>query len=58
MLSDLSWGHTGAHFRLEGGERSESGAGDCIGRGPPGDSVFKTQSSQRCKYAVIVVRKA
>ena len=43
---------------IEGGERHELGAGDCLELGPPSDCVFKNESPRTCKYAVVLVRQA
>jgi transcriptional regulator with XRE-family HTH domain len=54
----LIWVLDGKLVFIEGGERHELSAGDCLELGPPSDCAFKNESSRTCKYAVVVVRKA
>lgn len=53
----LIWVLDGDLVFIEGGERHELGAGDCLELGPPGDCVFKNESARPCRYAVIVFQK-
>ncbi|CAB3749726.1 helix-turn-helix domain-containing protein [Paraburkholderia humisilvae] len=57
QAQQLIWVLDGNLVFIEGGERHELSTGDCLELGPPGDCVFKNESSRTCKYAVIVVRK-
>ncbi|WP_028223108.1 helix-turn-helix domain-containing protein [Paraburkholderia oxyphila] len=54
----LIWVLAGDLVFIEGGERHELGAGDCLELGPPSDCVFKNESQRTCRYAVIVFQKA
>ncbi|MEM5338156.1 helix-turn-helix domain-containing protein [Paraburkholderia azotifigens] len=54
----LIWVLDGELVFIEGGERHELGAGDCLELGPPNDCIFKNESARTCKYAVVLVRKA
>jgi transcriptional regulator with XRE-family HTH domain len=53
----LIWVLDGALVFIEGGERHELSAGDCLELGPPSDCVFRNESSSTCKYAVVIARK-
>jgi transcriptional regulator with XRE-family HTH domain len=57
-MQQLIWVLDGALVFVEGGERHELGAGDCLELGAPSDCIFKNEGSCACKYAVIVSRKA
>ncbi|MFD1560916.1 helix-turn-helix domain-containing protein [Paraburkholderia silviterrae] len=54
----LIWVLAGDLVFIEGGERHELGAGDCLELGPPSDCVFKNESKRMCRYAVVVFQKA
>jgi transcriptional regulator with XRE-family HTH domain len=41
---------------LEGGERHELGAGDCLGFGPPGETTLANESAAPCAYLVVLAR--
>lgn len=52
----LIWVLRGELVFLEGGVRHEMTEGDCLELGPPNDCTFKNESSESCRYAVIVLR--
>ncbi|MDR3097714.1 MAG: XRE family transcriptional regulator [Paraburkholderia sp.] len=51
------WVLAGDLVFIEGSERHELGAGDCLELGPPADCVFKNESARTCRYAVVVLQK-
>jgi transcriptional regulator with XRE-family HTH domain len=54
----LIWVLDGSLVFIEGRERHELNAGDCLELGTPSDCVFRNESSSTCKYAVIIARKS
>nr|WP_207625902.1 helix-turn-helix domain-containing protein [Burkholderia gladioli] len=56
-MRQLIWVLDGTLVFVEGGERHELQAGDCLEIGPPADCEFRNDSAANCKYAVIVLRK-
>jgi transcriptional regulator with XRE-family HTH domain len=47
---------TGELVILEGGERHELHAGDCLGFGPPGEATLANESAASCTYFVVLAR--
>jgi transcriptional regulator with XRE-family HTH domain len=56
-VQQLIWVLDGTLVFVEGGERHELHAGDCLEIGPPADCTFRNDSAANCKYAVVLVRK-
>ncbi|MGQ8707160.1 helix-turn-helix domain-containing protein [Serratia sp. TSA_198.1] len=54
----LIWLLSGELVFLEGENRHEMAAGDCLELGPPTDCVFKNESGEPCIYLVVVMSKA
>ncbi|ANJ99453.1 helix-turn-helix domain-containing protein [Serratia plymuthica] len=54
----LIWLLSGELVFLEGENRHEMAAGDCLELGPPADCVFKNESDEPCIYLVVVMSKA
>jgi transcriptional regulator with XRE-family HTH domain len=50
------WVQSGALLILEGGERYELSAGDCLGFGPPCDVTFANEAAAPCTYVVVLAR--
>jgi transcriptional regulator with XRE-family HTH domain len=50
------WLLSGSLVITEGGERHELGAGDCLGFGPPADTVFANETNTPCVYIVALAR--
>lgn len=50
------WVLDGEMVITEGGQRHELKSGDCLGFGPPADTVFANESSRACAYAVVLAR--
>ena len=50
------WVLSGALVIIEGGERHELGAGDCLGFGPPAEVTFANETSAPCTYVVALAR--
>jgi transcriptional regulator with XRE-family HTH domain len=55
-IRQVVWVLLGNLVITEGDERSELGPGDCLGFGPPRDSVFANESSSTCVYLVAISR--
>jgi len=52
----LIWVLEGALVFIEGSERHDMRAGDCLELGPPSDCRFQNLSDSPCRYAVMVLR--
>ena len=50
------WVLSGALVLIDGGERHELRAGDCLGFGPPSEVTFANESSAPCTYVVALAR--
>lgn len=50
------WVLAGRLVIMEGGERHDLGAGDCLGFGPPSDVTFANEGGENCTYAVVLAR--
>jgi transcriptional regulator with XRE-family HTH domain len=50
------WLLSGSLVITEGGERFELAAGDCLGFGPPVDTVFANETNGPCVYVVALAR--
>jgi transcriptional regulator with XRE-family HTH domain len=54
----LVWVLAGELVFIEGGVRHEMREGDCLELGPPNDCIFRNETAEPCRYAVIVLREA
>ena len=50
------WVLSGALVLIDGGERHELRAGDCLGFGPPAEVTFANESNAPCTYVVALAR--
>jgi len=50
------WVQAGDLVILEGGERHELGAGDCLGFGPPSEVTLANETGAVCVYLVVLAR--
>jgi len=50
------WVQAGELVILEGGERHELGAGDCLGFGPPSEVTLANETAKPCTYLVVLAR--
>ncbi len=50
------WVLSGALVLIDGGERHELRAGDCLGFGPPAEVTFANESAAPCTYVVALAR--
>ena len=50
------WVRSGRLVVEEGGERHDLGPGDCLGFGPPADTVIANESAEPCTYVVVLAR--
>jgi transcriptional regulator with XRE-family HTH domain len=50
------WLLSGNLVITEGGERHELSAGDCLGFGPPADTIFANETNNPCVYVVALAR--
>jgi len=50
------WVQAGDLVILEGGERHELGAGDCLGFGPPSEVTIANETDAPCAYVVVLAR--
>ena len=50
------WVLSGALVLIDGGERHELRAGDCLGFGPPAEATFANESTAPCTYVVALAR--
>ena len=55
-IRQLVWVIDGELTIEEGEARHELGAGDCLGFGPPADTVFANESERSCTYLVALAR--
>jgi transcriptional regulator with XRE-family HTH domain len=55
-IRQVVWVQTGDLVILEGGERHELGAGDCLGLGPPSEVTLANDTSASCTYLVALAR--
>jgi transcriptional regulator with XRE-family HTH domain len=55
-IRQIVWLLNGSLVITEGGERHELAAGDCLGFGPPAETVFANETSNPCVYIVALAR--
>ena len=55
-IRQLVWVRRGQLLIVEGGERIVLEAGDCLGFGPPVETVFANESADPCTYVVSLAR--
>jgi transcriptional regulator with XRE-family HTH domain len=55
-IRQVLWVLSGALVLIDGGERHELRAGDCLGFGPPAEVTFANESNAPCTYVVALVR--
>jgi transcriptional regulator with XRE-family HTH domain len=55
-IRQVIWVQAGDLVILEGGERHELGAGDCLGFGPPSEVTLANETSASCIYLVALAR--
>jgi transcriptional regulator with XRE-family HTH domain len=55
-IRQVVWVQAGDLVILEGGERYELGAGDCLGFGPPSEATLANESAAPCAYVVVLAR--
>jgi transcriptional regulator with XRE-family HTH domain len=55
-IRQVVWVIDGELVIEEGGVRRELAAGDCLGFGPPADTLFANESGRPCTYLVVVTR--
>ena len=55
-IRQVLWVLSGALVLIDGGERHELSAGDCLGFGPPAEVTFANESNAPCTYVVVLVR--
>ena len=55
-IRQVLWVLSGALVLIDGGERHELSAGDCLGFGPPAEVTFANESNAPCTYVVALVR--
>jgi transcriptional regulator with XRE-family HTH domain len=55
-IRQVVWVQAGDLVILEGGERHELGAGDCLGFGPPSEVTLANETSASCTYLVVLAR--
>jgi transcriptional regulator with XRE-family HTH domain len=55
-IRQIVWVRRGSLVITEGGERRELGAGDCLGFGPPADTIIANETSAPCDYVVALAR--
>lgn len=56
LIRQAVWVREGRLTVTEGGERQDLGPGDCLGFGPPADTVLANETAEPCRYAVLVAR--
>ncbi len=56
LIRQAVWVREGRLTVIEGGERQELGPGDCLGFGPPAETVLANETDQPCHYAVLLAR--
>ena len=50
------WVRAGALVLIEGSDRHELSAGDCLGFGPPSEVTFANEAAEPCTYVVFLAR--
>jgi transcriptional regulator with XRE-family HTH domain len=55
-IRQVVWVQAGELVILEGGERHELDAGDCLGFGPPSEVTLANETSASCTYVVALAR--
>ena len=55
-IRQILWVLSGALVLIDGGERYELRAGDCLGFGPPAEVTFANESAAPCTYVVALAR--
>ena len=55
-IRQLVWVQSGHLVITEGGARHELASGDCLGFGPPADTIFANESNATCVYVVALAR--
>jgi transcriptional regulator with XRE-family HTH domain len=55
-IRQVVWVQAGDLVILEGGERHELSAGDCLGFGPPSEVTLANETSTSCTYLVVLAR--
>lgn len=56
LIRQAVWVSEGRLTVIEGGERHDLAAGDCLGFGPPADTTLANETDAPCHYAVLLVR--
>lgn len=56
LIRQAVWVRAGTLTVIEGGERCDLAAGDCLGFGPPAETVLANETGQPCRYAVLLAR--
>ena len=56
LIRQVLWVLSGALVLIDGGERHELRAGDCLGFGPPAEVTFANESAAPCTYVVALAR--
>ncbi|HEX5380595.1 MAG TPA: XRE family transcriptional regulator [Phenylobacterium sp.] len=56
LIRQVVWVTAGDLVILEGGERHELAAGDCLGFGPPAEVTLANESARPCAYVVALAR--
>lgn len=57
LIRQAVWVTSGDLTILEGGERHELAAGDCLGFGPPGEVTLANGGAEPCVYVVALARR-
>lgn len=52
----MIWVQGGSLVFIEGETRHHLEAGDCLALGPPADCAFINETSEACRYAVILLK--
>src|SRR4029077_12706752 len=55
-IRQVVWVQEGDLVILEGGDRHELSAGDCLGFGPPSEVTLANETSTSCNYLVVLAR--
>ena len=56
LIRQVVWVQMGELVILEGGERHELSAGDCLGFGPPSEVTLANEGAAPCAYVVVLAR--
>lgn len=56
LIRQAIWLREGRLTVTEGDERHELEAGDCLGFGPPAETILANETDRPCRYAVLVSR--